>query len=210
MSTSKFASAQILAALHLGYAAKTNEQIIKHNKERKANITCRSNIQHCIHAMQKDLDQQEYLIHKQIFGYLKYACSCSFTDANIENGFFLCGAEDHQILYRAHIIGTRDYSANDLVELLQDWVASAKAYVTVSNFRMLLDSTCSARLDTMDSAECPMNAIVTTTPTTSAPEKQKSKRKILMRGKTMELVTARAKEEAMETYRLQTNPMGYP
>ena len=121
--------------------------------------------------MQKDLDQQEYLIHKQIFGYLKYACSCSFTDANIENGFFLCGAEDHQILYRAHIIGTRDYSANDLVELLQDWVASAKAYVTVSNFRMLLDSTCSARLDMMDSAECPVNAIVTTTPTTSATEK---------------------------------------
>jgi len=120
--------------------------------------------------MQKDLDLQENLIHKQIFGYLKEACSCSFTDANIETGFFMCGVEDHQILYRAHIIGTSDYSAADLVELLQNWVASGKAFVTVSSFRMLLDSTCSTRLDTLNSAECSTDDFVTT-PTTSAPEK---------------------------------------
>ena len=103
-------------------------------------------------------------MNKQIFDYLKKECSCGFTDANIETGFFSCGQKDHQIIYRAHILGTANYSATDLVTLLQNWIQTNRAFVTLNNFRMQLDPTCPAKLDTLDDSECPIIDITTTSP----------------------------------------------
>ena len=110
-------------------------------------------------------------MNKQIFDYLKKECSCGFTDANIETGFFSCGQKDHQIIYRAHILGTANYSATDLVTLLQNWIQTNRAFVTLNNFRMQLDPTCPAKLDTLDDSECPFIDITAsqTTPTVAIP-----------------------------------------
>ena len=105
-------------------------------------------------------------MNKQIFDYLKKECNCSFTDANIETGFFSCGQKDHQIIYRAHILGTANYSATDLVTLLQNWIQTNRAFVTLNNFRMQLDPTCPAKLDTLDDPECPIIDITTASPPT--------------------------------------------
>ena len=103
-------------------------------------------------------------MNKQIFDYLKKECNCSFTDANIETGFFSCGQKDHQIIYWAHILGTANYSATDLVTLLQNWIQTNRAFVTLNNFRMQLDPTCPTKLDTLDDQECPIIDITTTSP----------------------------------------------
>ena len=107
-------------------------------------------------------------MNKQIFDYLKKGCNCGFTDANIETGFFSCGQKDHQIIYRAHILGIANYSATDLVTLLQNWILTNRAFVTLNNFRMQLDPTCPTKLDTLDDPECPIIDI-TTVPTQTTP-----------------------------------------
>ncbi len=115
-------------------------------------------------SLQRDIEGQANAVNNQIFDYLKTTCNCGFTSANIETGFFSCGQQDHQIIYRAHILGTANYSAIDLVDLLQNWILTNKAYVMLNNFRMQLDPTCSTRLDTLDDPECP---IVTQAPATT-------------------------------------------
>ena len=86
-------------------------------------------------------------------------------------GFFSCGQKNHQIIYRAHILGTSNYSAIYLVDLLQSWVTSGRAYIKINSFRLQLDPTCPSQLDTLDNPECPVNEITTSPkPTTSKPK----------------------------------------
>ena len=132
-------------------------------------------------TIQRDIEGQEDSVDQQIFGYLKTTCNCGFSDNNIETGYFSCGQQDHQIIYRAHILGTGNYSAIGLVELLQNWIQSNRAYVVVNNFRMQLDPTCPTRLDTLEDPECPVvtqtppTIVTTTSPTTEKPTLPKTK-----------------------------------
>ena len=114
--------------------------------------------------MQKDIEGQESSVKKQILESLNDMCHCRLTDVNIETGFFSCGQQDHQIIYRAHILGTRNYSAIDLVDLLQSWVRSSKAYIRINSFRLQLDPTCPSQLDTLDDPECPVIKVTTPKP----------------------------------------------
>ncbi len=123
--------------------------------------------------MQRDIAGQDNIINDQINGFLQRRCNCGFSDANIETGFFSCGQKDHQIIYRAHILGTATYSAIDLVNLLQSWIMTNEAYVSLNNFRMILDRTCPTRLDTLDDPECP-TVDVTPAPT-NAPSSSSEK-----------------------------------
>ena len=75
------------------------------------------------------------------------------------------------MIFRAHILGTSNYSAIDLVDLLQSWVTSGRAYIKINSFRLQLDPTCPSQLDTLDDPECPVNEITTSPkPTTSKPK----------------------------------------
>ncbi len=53
-------------------------------------------------------------------------------------------------------MGTNDYSATGLVDLLQNWIQSGKAYIVIIPFQMILDPTCPTRLDRLNDAECPV------------------------------------------------------
>ena len=101
-------------------------------------------------------------MRKQILKSLNTMCNCELTGENIETGLFSCGQQDHQIIYRAHILGTLNYSALDLVSLIHSWIVSGKAYITVNSFRMQLDPTCPSRLDTLNDPECSFVEVTTT------------------------------------------------
>ena len=106
-------------------------------------------------------------MNQQIFRYLKRTCNCGFSDDNVLSNFFICGQQDHQIIYRAQIIGTGNYSAIALAELLQNLIQTDMAYVTINYFKLKLDPTCPTRLDTFDDPECPTTTVETSTsPTT--------------------------------------------
>ena len=90
----------------------------------------------------------------QLSSHLKQACNCDITGRHIIRGIYSCGLLNHQIIYRAQILGTANFSAVDLTRILQKWISTGRAYIIVSEFRMALDPDCPTRLDTLDDPEC--------------------------------------------------------
>ena len=85
--------------------------------------------------------------------------SCGLTISNIRNDEFSChGGLKNRIVYRAMIIGTDTYSATDLVSLIQSWITSGSASITVFSSRLRFDKDCTAFLDTLNDPDCPFNA----------------------------------------------------
>ena len=95
-------------------------------------------------------------IREQLTGALRRMCNCDISPVNIQNDIFGCGQFDHSITYRGRMLGTSDYSGIGLVELLQSWIETNEAFITIDTFRMQVDATCTARLDTIDSPDCPL------------------------------------------------------
>ena len=84
--------------------------------------------------------------------------SCGLTIANIKDDEFSChGGLTNHIVYRAMIIGTDTYGAPDLVALIQSWVASGSASVTVFSTRLRFDKDCTTYLDTFNEPDCPLS-----------------------------------------------------
>ena len=96
------------------------------------------------------------LIREQLTDALRRLCNCDISPVNIQNDAFGCGQLDHSITYRGRMLGTSDYSGIGLVELLQSWIETNEAFITIDTFRMQVDATCTARLDTIDSPDCPL------------------------------------------------------
>ena len=96
-------------------------------------------------------------------------CSaCGLTTANIRNDEFSCrGGLINQIVYRAMVVGTNVYSAPGLVSLVEAWVASGIASITVLSSRLHLDKDCSTPLDTLNDPDCPLEVETTTIMTTT-------------------------------------------
>ena len=84
--------------------------------------------------------------------------TCGLTFANIKDDEFSCrGGLTNYIIYRARIVGNDVYSAPGLVSLMQSWVISGTASISLqSSSRLHLDPTCPTSLDTLRSADCPM------------------------------------------------------
>ena len=83
--------------------------------------------------------------------------SCGLTIANIRDDEFSChGGLTNHIVYRAMITGTDTYGAPDLVSLIQSWVASGSASVTVFSTRLRFDKDCTTYLDTFNEPDCPL------------------------------------------------------
>ena len=91
-------------------------------------------------------------------------CStCGLTTANIRNDEFSCrGGLTNQIVYRAMIIGTEVYSAAGLVSLIESWVASGTASVSVLSLRLHLNRDCSTPLDSLNDPVCTVETEITT------------------------------------------------
>ena len=86
---------------------------------------------------------------------LNRLCSCGLTTANLRDGVFSCAnGLVQQVVYRARILGTDNYSSRGLVSLVQSWIDSGHAALNVGSFRFQLDPTCSSYLDSPFSPDC--------------------------------------------------------
>ena len=56
-----------------------------------------------------------------------------------------------------------------LVELMQSWISTNQAYLTVDSFQMQLDPGCGTRLDTLNEPGCPPGVIVPGSTSTESP-----------------------------------------
>jgi hypothetical protein len=116
----------------------------------------------------RDIEEKRNLVKAQVIAELSTLCSCNISSQNIQNDVFGCGQLDHQIIYRGRLLGSDDYSALGLLELMQSWINSDRAFLSVNFFRMRVDSTCVTRLDTSNAPDCPLIPTVTTVSETSS------------------------------------------
>lgn len=103
----------------------------------------------------------------QLIAVLRDMCKCNISSLNIQEDVFGCGQLNHLITYRGRLLGTSNYNALGLVELMQSWISTNQAHLTIDSFRMQLDPACNTRLDTINAPDCPLGGTVTP-PTTEA------------------------------------------
>ena len=84
----------------------------------------------------------------------KLCLFCGLSSDNIRNGSFSCNGLTDQVVYRGRITGNDRYNSEDLVSLIQSWVASDTAVINAEPFHFNVDSTCSSSLDSLDSPDC--------------------------------------------------------
>lgn len=119
----------------------------------------------CIYLKVGDTEQRLKTIKDAIINEINELCSCDVTADHLQNSVFSCadGLVD-QVVYRARIIGSDSYNAQDLVSLIQAWVNSDDAMIIAGFFRFNVDASCITSLDTLRSPDCEIGQ-VTTSPT---------------------------------------------
>ena len=113
----------------------------------------------CIQDVTGNTTEKLLQVRKGLAEELTQVCpSCGLTFTNIKDDEFSCrGGLTNYIIYRARIVGTDVYSAPGLVSLMQTWISSGSASLSVqSTSRLHLDPTCRTSLDTLRSSDCPM------------------------------------------------------
>ena len=87
--------------------------------------------------------------------------TCTLTTADISDDEFSCrGGLTKHIVYRGEMSSTEMYSASALVSLIQSWVASGSASITVLSYRLHLDKHCTTLLKDLSEPDCPLHADV--------------------------------------------------
>lgn len=128
----------------------------------------------CLSFQSGDFAGKQELVRGQLIAQLSRLLNRNLPSQTIQDDAFGCGQLDHLIVYRGRLLGGDDYSALGLVELMQSWISTRQAFLTVDAFRMLVDPGCTTRLDTINAPDCPLTTpppmttpISSTTPTTA-------------------------------------------
>ena len=120
----------------------------------------------------ENITEKLLIFRQQIVRTILLFCpSCGITPSNIRDDEFSCrGGLTNHIVYRAMILGTSRYSPVAFISLIQSWVRSGAASITLQSTRLYLDQDCSVFLDTLRDPDCPFVTSepppTTTTPTT--------------------------------------------
>ncbi len=124
----------------------------------------------CIFLKVGDTEQRSKMIQDAFIEEINKLCSCGLTAAHLQNSVFSCadGLID-QVVYRARILGSNSYNAQDLVSLIQAWVDSDDAMIIAGLFRFKVDARCATSLDTLRSPDCVIGQVTTTTEPLTSP-----------------------------------------
>ena len=106
---------------------------------------------------------------QQIASRLSRVCDqCMIDSSYITAAAFSCDPQEtSHVIYRARLSSTRDVSSADMIALLQEWVSSGSALVTLDHIQLNLDPTCSVMIVSLSDPICP---VPVTTPGTSDTE----------------------------------------
>ena len=83
-------------------------------------------------------------------------CSCGFTEANIQNNEFSCRSTEDSVdsvVFRAEIVYVGSFTADELVEIISDWIQGG-ASIVADRTRHAIDNSCPTQLDSFRSEDC--------------------------------------------------------
>lgn len=83
-------------------------------------------------------------------------CQCALDATYISSGRLTCDSQQTMhVIYRARLSGTPEVSNAELAALLEEWVASGGASVTLEHIQLNIDPLCTVMIDSFDSPICP-------------------------------------------------------
>lgn len=89
-------------------------------------------------------------------------CQCMISAAYITAAQLSCDPQETtSVIYRARLSSTPAVSNRALINLLQDWVDSGSASVTLEFIALNLDATCSVAISSLNDPICPAPSTVT-------------------------------------------------
>ena len=94
---------------------------------------------------------------QQIALQLRRDCQCTIDTPYITAAQLSCDplATGH-VIYRARLSSTRDADDAALVQLLQDWVTSGTASITLEHIRLGVDASCGVVISSFQDPVCPL------------------------------------------------------
>lgn len=91
-------------------------------------------------------------------------CQCTLNTAYFTEGYFSCDSkEKSHAIYRAKLSSTVSVTSSRLIELLQEWVSSGTASLTLDNIQLYLDPSCKVEIDSFSDPLCSFEVPTTET-----------------------------------------------
>jgi hypothetical protein len=114
-------------------------------------------------------------ISEQVALKLNSDCQCRINSAYITATQFACDPQENaHVVYKARLSRTPDVSIEDLILLLQDWVTSGSASVTIDHIQLNVEASCSVMINSLDDPICPLPVTTSGLPSTPAVSAEES------------------------------------
>ena len=86
---------------------------------------------------------------------LRDDCQCTFTSQYITEGFFSCDSKEiTHVIYRAKISSTSYTDSETLIDLIQNWVSSGTASLTLDEVHLYMDPSCVVLINSFSDPLC--------------------------------------------------------
>ena len=104
-------------------------------------------------------------IQMEVAQVVRDSCQCDFQESFISQGVFFCDEQEPtQIVYRANITSYGDYSADQLLDFIEEWVNQG-ATITSGVAIVTFDSDCPVRINDISDPVCAQTSTSVVTPT---------------------------------------------
>ena len=126
----------------------------------------------CVYLQEEKREQKFADIITAIVQSVEESCSCTFSQANVQNREFSCRSIENTVVFRAEIIydnpDQNEYRARDLVTFVSAWAQSGTSIV-VDSTRLDVDPACPTRLESLQDGDCRTEATTVNTEATITP-----------------------------------------
>ena len=125
----------------------------------------------CVCLQEEKREQKFADIITAIVQSVKESCSCTFSQANVQNREFSCRSIENTVVFRAEIIydnpEQNGYRARDLVKFVSAW-AQRGTSIVVDSTRLDVDPACPTQLESLQDGDCEVSRVEATTVNTEA------------------------------------------
>ena len=89
-------------------------------------------------------------------------CQCTFSSNYITEGYFSCDSKEiTHVIYRAKISSTSYTDSETLIDLIQNWVSSGTASLTLNQLQLYMDPLCVVLINSFSDPLCSFEPLTT-------------------------------------------------
>ena len=101
----------------------------------------------------QEAELYKYHIEEALIEAIESRCECHFPKENLFEPTFSCVRSPHLTTYRNTLVGTYNFNATQLIEFIQDWVATGPQ-ISVKHYSLWIDNSCPVAITSPREPEC--------------------------------------------------------